>query len=96
MAKGKKTGGRQVGSKNKVPHVKKEYIASLLGDYFDSELMQKDFLSLEPKDRLQTAEKLMKYVIPAMQSTAVDITMSDEGQTLEDRLNTLSSPDDGE
>lgn len=94
MAKGKKTGGRQVGSKNKVPHVKKEYIAGLLGEYFDSDLMQKDFLSLDPKDRLATAEKLMKFVLPTMQSTAVDMNIEGGGQSLEERLNALSSDEE--
>lgn len=96
MAKGKKTGGRQVGSKNKVPHVKKEYIASLLGDYFDSDLMHKDFLSLDPKDRLATAEKLMKFVLPTMQSTAVDMNIEGGAQSLEERLSALSSDNDAD
>ncbi len=89
--KGKKTGGRQVGSKNKVPHVKKEYIAGLLGDYFNSDLMHKDFLSLEPKDRLYVSEKLMKFILPTMQATAVDLNVEGQGNTLEDRLNQLAT-----
>lgn len=92
--KREKTGGRQVGSKNKVPHVKKEYIAGLLGEYFDSDLMHKDFLSLDPKDRLATAEKLMKFVLPTMQSTAVDMNIEGGGQSLEERLNALSSDEE--
>lgn len=91
MALGRKTGGRQVGSKNKVPNIKKEYIANLLGEYFNSDLMHKDFLALEPRDRLQTAEKLMRYVLPTMQATAVDLNIEGGEQTLEARLSSLSS-----
>ena len=90
--KGKKTGGRTKGSKNKMPAVKKEYIASLLGDYFESDLMHQDFLALEVRDRIMVAEKLMKYVIPAMQATAMDLNLSQESHTLEERLSQLATP----
>ncbi len=92
--KGKKTGGRQKGTPNKLPNVKKEYIATLLGNYFESDLMQKDFMELEARDRLQTAEKLMKYILPAMQATAVDLNLSQEANTLEERLSQLATPSD--
>ena len=92
--KGKKTGGRIKGTPNKLPSVKKEYIATLLGEYFDSDLMHKDFLSLEAKDRLYIAEKFMKFVIPSMQATSVDLSVQNDGETLTDRLRLLSDTDE--
>lgn len=88
--KGKKTGGRQKGTPNKTTQMNKRIISNLLADYSDSGLMAKDFLRLEPKDRMSIAEKLMQYVMPKMQSSSVDVSMSDEKKTLEDTLASLS------
>lgn len=83
--KGKKTGGRQAGTPNKVTTMSKDIIANLLSDYRESGLMQSDFADLEPKDRLTIAEKLMQYVIPKVQSVAVDIH-AERQKTIEDTL----------
>lgn len=90
--KGKKTGGRTKGTPNKTTVMNKRIINSLLADYSDSGLMSKDFMELEPKDRLGIAEKLMQYVMPKMQSTNVDLSVNDEKKTLEDTLADLSQP----
>lgn len=86
----KKTGGRQKGSVNKVTALSKAIIADLLDDYNESGLMSSDFLSLEPKDRIQCAEKLMQYIMPKMQSTAVDLNNKAVVVTIEDRLKLLA------
>lgn len=81
-----KTGGRQKGTQNKTTTVTKQVIASLLSDYNESGLMAKDFKKLEPKDRLIIAERLMQYTLPKMQSTAVDLSVSETKKTIEDTL----------
>lgn len=93
--KGKKTGGRTKGTPNKATVMNKQLINNLLASYSDSGLMSKDFMSLEAKDRMMIAEKLMQYVMPKMQSTAVDLALTADRKTLEDTLNELShQPDD--
>ncbi len=73
--KRKKTGGRQKGTPNKATAIGRQTILELLTNYSDSGLMSKDFLALEdPKDRLLIAEKLFQYVMPKMQSTAIDLS----------------------
>lgn len=92
--KGKKTGGRVKGTPNKATVMNKQLINNLLADYSDSGLMSKDFMSLEAKDRMTIAEKLMQYVMPKMQSTSVDLAVTDEKKTLESTLNELSQTND--
>ena len=70
---GKKTGGRQKGSVNKVTNMSKAVISDLLTNYNSSGLMESDFMQLDGKDRITIAEKLMQYVMPKMQSVQGDI-----------------------
>lgn len=86
----KKTGGRQKGSINKTTKVTRTIINELLTDYQNSGKMSSDFLTLEPKDRLMVAEKLMQYVLPKLQSTAVDLTSNNTEITIEQKLIDLS------
>lgn len=88
--KGKKTGGRQVGSVNKVTAISKDIIAELLSEYKSSGLMDSDFRSIDPKDRLQIAEKLMNYIMPKVQSVAIDLNQNEQKKTIEDELAELS------
>lgn len=90
MAKGIKTGGRQKGTLNKVTNFNKQLINSLLATYSESGQMNNDFLELEPKDRILIAEKLMQYVTPKMQSTALDLSISNQDTTIENTLSTLA------
>lgn len=93
MAIGKKTGGRQKGTPNKATLLGKASIVGLLADYDSSGLMASDFAALEPKDRLAIAEKLMQYVMPKMQSTAVGFTSEEKIRTIEDLLSDLAAED---
>ena len=77
-----KTGGRQKGSPNKVTSAVKECISKMLTDYTNSETFLKDFAELEPKERLMIAEKLMNYVVPKMQSVAVEDINKDKNSTV--------------
>lgn len=86
MAIGRKTGGRKKGTPNKTTALGKEVIANLLNEYSSSGLMSADFMSIEPKDRLMIAERLMQYTIPRMQSTSVDISSHDQQPTIEEHL----------
>lgn len=78
----KKTGGRQKGSPNKVTSAVKECISKVLTDYTNSDTFVKDFAELEPKERLMIAEKLMNYVVPKMQSVAVEDVNKDKNSTV--------------
>lgn len=90
MAKGKKTGGRKPGTPNKVSRISREVIAGILDRYETSGLMAQDMDALEPRERLDIAVKLMQFVLPKMQSTAVDLTASLERRSIEDDLSTLA------
>lgn len=92
--KRKKTGGRQKGTQNKVTTVTKEILSDMLGDYQESGLMTADFLALEPKDRIQSAEKMMQYILPKMQSTSVDFNNKATKITIEQKLRELSEEND--
>jgi len=61
--KGKKTGGRTKGTPNKTT----EELRGLVQNFLENniERLQEDFDLLEPKDRLNFIEKIMKLVIPA-------------------------------
>lgn len=96
MAVGKKTGGRQKGTPNKATMLGKGAICELLSDYSNSGLMASDFATLDPKDRLAIAEKLMQYVMPKMQSTSVDITTEEKSKTIEDMLTDLAGENEDE
>ena len=92
--KRRKTGGRQKGTQNKVTTVTKEILSDMLGDYQESGLMSADFLALEPKDRIQCAEKMMQYILPKMQSTSVDFNNKATKITIEQKLRELSEEND--
>lgn len=71
----------------------KDAVAELLDSYSNSGQMIKDFMELEPKDRLFISEKLMQYTVPKLQ--AVDLS-TEEGKklTIEERLIQLSKVPD--
>lgn len=85
MAKAKgsaKTGGRKKGSPNKVTAAIKDCFKKMLEDYTNSRTFMEDFASLEPKDRLMLVEKLASYVVPKMQSVAVEDVNKDKNSTV--------------
>ena len=92
---GKKTGGRQKGSVNKVTNMSKAVISDLLTNYNSSGLMESDFMQLDGKDRITIAEKLMQYVMPKMQSVQGDIETHVK-PSVADKLRQLSSHTDQE
>lgn len=85
MAKAKgsqKTGGRKKGSPNKITVAVKDCFKKLIEDYTNSQTFMSDFASLEPKDRLMLVEKLSSYVVPKMQSVAVEDVNKDKNSTV--------------
>ncbi|MBR5835226.1 MAG: hypothetical protein IKY66_03585 [Bacteroidales bacterium] len=89
--KGKKTGGRQKGTPNKITSDTKEAIANLLNNYAISGDMEKDFKAIKSgKDRLYVAEKFAQYIIPKQQAITAEVGVDVHEQTIEDRLVELS------
>lgn len=66
MAKGKKTGGREIGTVNKTT----KEIRNVLKDVINKELIDIDTLlaKLEPKERIELVIKLIPYVLPKVES----------------------------
>lgn len=86
--KGRKTGGRKKGTPNKVGSALKEQIREVLDAYQSSGQMSEDFMSIEPRERLTIAEKLMGYILPKMKSVDVDmrVEQSEELKSARDTL----------
>jgi hypothetical protein len=95
MAKGKKTGGRQQGSTNKISSHVREVIAAVVDDYYNSKTFLDDIQELEPRDRVLAMEKLTSYVTAKLQSTSLDVN-ADAQRTIEDKLRSLSGDDEEE
>ena len=89
MAQGKKTGGRERGTPNKVTSEVRTWLAELIDK--NRKQVEKDLKELEPKDRLMILEKFMQYTTPKMQSidAKIDIERLTEGQ-LDHLINELT------
>ncbi len=81
-----KTGGRKKGTPNKTTAINKGIITNLIAEYSQSGLMAKDFRELEPKDRLNIAEKMMSYVIPKLQSVEASVDVAPATNMLAEKL----------
>ena len=68
-----KTGGRKKGTPNKLNGNMKEWLNKFLLE--NREQIKKDFMLLQPKERLFLYEKLLAYIIP--KANNVDITESE-------------------
>lgn len=88
--KRKKTGGRVKGTPNKLTALNRKAIEGVLADYNRSGLFTQDFLSLEPKDRITIAERLIQYTTPKMQSTTVDLVAENTECTIDIMLRKLA------
>ena len=78
--------GRPKGAKNKITKDVKAFISKLLDD--NAETIERDFLQLEPKDRLLLTEKFFQYLIPKQQNQTQNITFDKMSET---DINTLAT-----
>jgi hypothetical protein len=75
-----KTGGRKAGSPNKTTASVKEWLQFLIDN--NRKQIEKDFLELDPKDRILLFEKFLQYTTPRMQAvqSTIDINNLSEQQ----------------
>jgi hypothetical protein len=73
--KGVRLGGRQKGTPNKVTTNLREKISAFLDRKWD--VIESDFETLAPKDRIALFEKLLQYSIPKLQA----VTETQEQET---------------
>lgn len=67
-----KTGGRKVGSTNKVKTRLKESISEIVDS--NLETIRHDLAQLEPKDRISLLLKFVEYVIPKEREQKIDFS----------------------
>ena len=85
--------GKPKGATNKTTIDLRKWINQFIDD--NREQIQKDWKRLEPKDRLAMFEKLLKYCLPTLQSTSMDLgfeKLTDE--QLDEIINQLQNPQD--
>lgn len=63
--------GRPKGTPNKVTSDLRQWITAFIDD--NREQIKSDWLQLEPKDRIQLFEKLLKYALPTLQATDLNM-----------------------
>ena len=96
MAKGKKTGGRQKGTPNKITALAKGMIEKWLethntipeGDV--APLIMQDFLELDPKDRVKVSMEFIKIIMPRN----ISIDDNEIHPTMEDKLVELAGDEE--
>ncbi len=87
-------GGRKPGSANKITTDLRKWINNFIDDNLLQ--LQKDWKSLEPKDRIILFEKFLKYSLPTLQATSLDLgfeKMTDE--QLDEIVNRLIKKNNG-
>lgn len=70
---GKKWGGRQKGTPNKINAFTKQLIQKLLDEYHSSGTMKDDLNALTSKDRLEVYIKLAGYLLPKPQAVSLEV-----------------------
>lgn len=88
---GKKTGGRQKGTPNKITTLAKKMMEKWLEAHNTIEeghatsIMMEDFDSLDPRDRVRVSLEFIKIIIPkniSIDDTETRLTISDKLSTL--------------
>ena len=69
---GKKYGGREVGTPNKLTKELRAALKNIL--HQEIELLPDHFDKLEPKDRLELLVKLLPYALPKVESESYEIS----------------------
>ena len=106
---GNKTGGRKKGTPNKATAKVREAISGLLDLYMNGDQdnvtkenakvngkFLEDFGNLTAKDRVYIAKELTVFIVPKMQSVALDAKVDERKKSTTERLAELSkTPQDG-
>ena len=71
MAKGVKTGGRELGTPNRSTEQLRQTVQVFIENNIEG--MQTNFDQLEAKDKLLFIEKMLNYSLPRIQSAQLDI-----------------------
>lgn len=82
--RGKKTGGRTPGAKNHKTSEIKQWVKTILET--NQAQFESDLETLEPKDRVQIYERLLKYAIAPLQALSPEATIQFEYIELEKLL----------
>jgi len=83
MAKGIKTGGRKIGTTNKITNDLREVISDVLQDEMTPAKLKTILKEIEPEKRLIYLIKLTDYVLPRLQSIASPESERDTKITIE-------------
>lgn len=91
---GEKSGGRKKGTPNKTTAAAKKFMAAIMEDYADGDLIKEDWKKLKPRDRMELAKDILPYLVPKLQAVAVidDDEANGRRRTIEERLYALSNP----
>lgn len=94
---GEKSGGRKKGTPNKTTAAARKFMAAIMEEYADGELIKDDWRKLKPRDRMELAKDILPYLVPKLQAVAVieDEETNGRRRTIEDRLIALSGSIDG-
>lgn len=65
MAKGIKTGGREIGTPNRITSEMRAVLKNIIAE--ELEKLPETFKAMEPKDRAEAIIKLMPYVFPKVE-----------------------------
>lgn len=68
----------------------RDAIGMMIDDYIDSGLMSKDFIALDPKDRIVVLDKLLRYRLPQLSAVDVNATVATKSD-LDEELRTLAN-----
>ena len=91
---GEKSGGRKKGTPNKTTAAAKKFMAAIMEEYVDGDLIKEDWKKLKPRDRMELAKDILPYLVPKLQAVAVidDDETNGRRRTIEERLYALSNP----
>ena len=88
-----KTGGRVKGSTNKITKELRERIKDFLENNFEK--IELDFSKLEPIQKVTVFPSYLKFVLPALQASSVDLNISKlSDEELNQLLQTLTQKND--
>jgi hypothetical protein len=88
-----KFGGRQKGTTNKITKELRERIKDFLENNFEK--IELDFSKLEPIQKVTVFSSYLKFVLPALQASSVDLNISKlSDEELNQLLQTLTQKND--